>query len=159
MPSVLPSAAKSFGLWSNVSMCDTPPLEKIKMTRLAFAGKCGVFGDSGSGAASSARRFETNPGKSSDEPTSERMTSRRRNKRGEVFIGNPFKLQAGQIRRVKVDREVFGRLEHRDAPGHRPFQNQTDRRNRPRPFRDKRSPTHDVRVISRGLPARCRAEV
>ena len=49
-PIVLPSAAKSFGLWSNVSMCDTPPLEKMKITRFAFAGKCGGFGASGSPA-------------------------------------------------------------------------------------------------------------
>src|SRR5689334_24140391 len=47
-PSVLPSAANSFGLGSNVSMCDTPPVENRRMTRLAFAAKCGFFGASGS---------------------------------------------------------------------------------------------------------------
>ncbi len=35
-PSVLPSAANSFGLGSNVSMCDTPPVVNRKMTRLAL---------------------------------------------------------------------------------------------------------------------------
>ncbi len=47
-PSVLPSAAISFGFGSNVSMCDTPPVENRKMTRFALAAKCGFFGASGS---------------------------------------------------------------------------------------------------------------
>src|SRR5581483_1234371 len=32
---------------SNVSTCDIPPLRNRKITFLAFAGKCGAFGESG----------------------------------------------------------------------------------------------------------------
>ena len=35
------ASANSFGLGSNESTCDTPPLMYRKMTRFAFGGKCG----------------------------------------------------------------------------------------------------------------------
>ena len=41
----------SCGLYSNVSCCDIAPFMKTKMSRLAFAVKCGAFGASGFGAA------------------------------------------------------------------------------------------------------------
>src|SRR5688572_22844853 len=68
-------------------MCDTPPDENRKITRFAFAGKCGCFGASGSATASefpasdfpasAAANSERMPGSSSDPPTSERKHARR----------------------------------------------------------------------------------
>src|SRR6516162_7217303 len=66
-------------------MCDTPPLENRKITRLAFAGKCGPFGVSGSSLrgvlSSAASNCERMPGKSSEVPARERSTARRFKKR------------------------------------------------------------------------------
>ena len=84
-PTVLPSAdAISLGLWSNVSMCDTPPELKMKITRFALAGKCGCLGVSGSAGsslrtlpASAAASSDRIAGNSSDPPTSERRQARR----------------------------------------------------------------------------------
>jgi hypothetical protein len=55
-------------LGSKVSICDTPPFEKMKMTRFAFAPWCGDFGENGS-AESSASNWERNPGRSKELPT------------------------------------------------------------------------------------------
>ena len=55
----LPSSFCSCGLYSQVSICDIAPSMNRKMIRLAFAGKCGGFGASGSrraGCAAARRR-------------------------------------------------------------------------------------------------------
>src|SRR5262245_349337 len=74
----------SFGLWSKVSMCETPPVENRKMMRRAFGAKCGSFGASGSpdgrlparcpSEASSSARM---PGSRMEPPTRERRARRR----------------------------------------------------------------------------------
>src|SRR5689334_7798563 len=58
-------------------MCDTPPVEKRKITCLARPLKCDGFGASGSDFASSARSWERKPGRSSEPPASEWMNRRR----------------------------------------------------------------------------------
>src|SRR5260221_3910692 len=58
-------------------MCDTPPVEKRKITCFALPLKCEGLGDSGSCFASSASSVDRNPGSSSDPPARERSTWRR----------------------------------------------------------------------------------
>jgi hypothetical protein len=70
-------------------MCDTPPFEKMKITRFALAGKCGSFAASGSASAAdaeSASSCKKMPGSSSEPPTMLRMASRRV-KRGMFMTG------------------------------------------------------------------------
>src|SRR5579871_1849603 len=75
-------------------MCDTPPLENRKITRLALAGKWGRFGVSGSSLrgvpSSAASNCERIPGKSSEVPARERSTARRFKKR--EGMGTPLKV-------------------------------------------------------------------
>src|SRR5260221_6105996 len=58
-------------------MCDTPPVEKRKMTCFARPLKCEAFGASGSDLESSASSWERKPGRSSEPPASEWMNWRR----------------------------------------------------------------------------------
>src|SRR6266581_3773546 len=57
----LPAYFSSAGLGSNVSTWDGPPLAKIWITRLAFAGKCGCLGASGLMKPSLARAGPAKP--------------------------------------------------------------------------------------------------
>src|SRR5678815_610271 len=63
---LLPFSYSSFslGLGSKESTCETPPVMNRKITRLALAGKCGVFGESGlsSPRASTESRCEKTAG-------------------------------------------------------------------------------------------------
>src|SRR5688572_24649514 len=68
-----PSAAAfaSAGLGSKESTCDTPPVMKMKMTRLALPGKCGALGDSGSSAVPAAHNSDSIAGNNADPANSE----------------------------------------------------------------------------------------
>src|SRR4051812_2720720 len=74
-------------------MCDTPPVEKRKITRRAFGAKCGARGASGSAGAarfSAASSSPTMAGNSADPPIRERKTSRR-------FIGIAHSIQVDEL--------------------------------------------------------------
>src|SRR5438876_12146585 len=84
----------SFGLGSNVSTCETPPLMCKKITRLALGGKCGGLGASGFASLetgpSAARRSDKIAGKTSEAPRSDRRLSRRVQPQLEwLAIGSP----------------------------------------------------------------------
>src|SRR6185437_5821883 len=74
--------------------------EKRKITRLAFAGKCGPFGVSGSSLwvvpSSTASNCERMPGKSIEVPARERSTARRFKKR--EGMGTPGKSFSSMAR-------------------------------------------------------------
>src|SRR5262249_12026873 len=113
-PTILPSAAKSFGLGSNVSTCDTPPVLNRKMTRFAFGAKCGCRGARGppgrrgSPAASNSDRM---PGSSSEPPTRERSTARREEVMAVLFQLVDEEVHEGsRARGRQLDRAALGSL-------------------------------------------------
>src|SRR5262245_8698643 len=108
----LPCDFTSSGLKSNVSRCDTPPDEKIKITRFALAGKCVCLGVSGSAACSSAAANSASiPGNINEAPASDRKQARRETRK---YGGD------GMIRRVldSLSPVVWTALRVRDGHDH-----------------------------------------